>query len=334
MPRNIVFAIDVEPDGRKCGPDDSWGGAAVTVRNLSALRNRLQEGTGAPVRLNWFLRFDPQIERTWGRRDWVAQACPSLLSTALNNGDFTGIHVHMWRWHEARGHWYNDFADAAWRADCLGSSIEGYEAVFGARPVASRFGDRSLQQEDIALLRRSGIRYDLTLEPGAPAHRLSCDRLASCHLPDQRRAPRRPYRPSSEDYLAPRKRGSMREPGEDLWLVPMTVTRSLHWMPLRQPPFLIRTTLPLNLVLRPRRVWAQLSSEMDRETAEPIVFALRCGDLANPRFLASFHFVVQRMARHPGLRRCRFVGIDHAVGVFARSQDEQGQGPSIASHRV
>jgi len=324
MPRNIVFAIDVEPNARKLGLSDSWDGTAVTLREVSALRNRLQEATGAPVRLNWFPRFDPQIQRMWGRRDWVVEACPTLLPTAIGNGDFIGIHVHLWRWHENRGVWFADFANDAWCADCFGASIEGYRSVFGAGPIASRFGDRSLFHRDIALLRRSGIRYDLTLEPGAPSHRLSIDALASCHLPDYRRAPRRPYRPSCGDYLVPREPTSAAEPADDLWLVPMTVTRRSYWVPLKQPPFLIKSTLPLNLVVRPRRAWAHLSVEMDRESPAPIVCVLRSGDLANPGLLANFHFITRRMVRHPLISHCRFVSVDCAVKAFSGSQNKSG----------
>jgi hypothetical protein len=313
-----VFAVDVEPDGRKAGPDDSWEGTAVTLRELSALRHRLHDGTKAPVVLNWFPRFDPHIQRAFGRRDWVVEACPNLFPTAAANADFIGIHIHLWRWHAARGVWFSDFADAAWRAECLGSSVEGYREVFGAPPIATRFGDRMLQHDDVALLRQSGIRYDLTVEPGVPSHRLSIDRLASRHLPDYRGAPRRPYRPSASNYLVPRATG---ESVEDLWLVPVTVTGRSYWIPLRHSPFLIRTTLPLNLVLRPGRAWAELSAEMDREAPEPIVSVLRSGDLSNPGLLANFRFITQRMANHPRIGHCRFVGVDRAVEAFAASQN-------------
>jgi hypothetical protein len=56
-------------------------------------------------------------------------------------------------------------------------------------------------------------------------------------------------------------------PEDDFWMVPMTVTSGLHWLPLRCPPFLVRCALPLNLVLRPRQVWEQLASEMDQDAA-------------------------------------------------------------------
>src|SRR5690349_17005992 len=80
MSRFIIFAIDVEPDGRKSIQGDRWDGVAITMRELAGLRCQLEEITRAPVHFNWFLRCDPQIERTWGRRDWVAEACPALLA--------------------------------------------------------------------------------------------------------------------------------------------------------------------------------------------------------------------------------------------------------------
>jgi hypothetical protein len=68
---------------------------------------------------------------------------------------------------------------------------------------------------------------------------------------------------------------------------------------------------------------------MERQTAEPIVFVLRSGDLATPGFLANFRFVTQRMARQPDIGGCRFVGVDQAVEEFARSLVEEE--PSIVS---
>ena len=102
MPRNVVFAIDLEPDEYKSGPTDSWRGTHITLAQLSSWRRRLEEQSQAPVDFNWFFRFDPQIERNWGRRDWVFQACPDLLRAVERHADLTGIHVHTWRWDEGR----------------------------------------------------------------------------------------------------------------------------------------------------------------------------------------------------------------------------------------
>jgi len=82
----------------------------------------------------------------------------------------------------------------------------------------------------------------------------------------------------------------------------------------------------MNLVLRPRRVWAQLRHELDRDSAEPLVFILRSGDLAQPSWLANFRFVTERLSSHPRMRNCRFVRVDRAVQEFAKAQ------PVTATH--
>jgi hypothetical protein len=318
--RHIVFAIDVEPDARKPDRDDPWAGLGITLRELSKLRLQMEKLSKAPSRFNFFLRFDPQIEQVSGRWDWVRQAHPSFISWLQEHGDFTGIHPHFWRWSQDRKHWFNDFADPHWRAHCLRTTIEGYRSVFGVRPIASRFGDGWLSSELIPLLKEEGIRYDLTTEPGVPSHPIFDDPDASAWAPDYRKAPRVPYHPSEADFLVPRLR-SMREASEStLWMVPLTTTAAPAWVRMRRFPFLQKSSLTLNMVLYPRKVWDHLSAEIDRVCAEPLVLVLRCGDLVNPDFLRNFGFVAERLAAHPGLRQCRFTGVDEAVENFVQAQ--------------
>jgi hypothetical protein len=316
-PRNIVFLIDVEPDERKAGPGGSWEGSAIAFRELGALRTRLQEKTGAAVRFNWMPRFDPQIEHNWKRRDWVVHACPELLPTIAAHGDFAGIHVHLWRWHHRHGDWFTDSDNLDWRAECFGRSVEGYRSVFGSHPVASRFGDRSLLHQDVALLRQHGIRYDLTVEPGSPACNISGDTLAS-PMPDYRRAPRLPYQPSAADYLTP----APHTRPEGLWLVPLSVSRRPHWVPVRSSPFM-RSAVPFNLVLRPRRVSAEFALQIACDAPEPVVCVLRSGDLANPAYRGRFRRVVERLLGHPAMARCRFTGVDSAIADFAARKPKE-----------
>jgi hypothetical protein len=314
--RCLVFAIDVEPDGQEFGPEDPWHGTHIALEQLSFWRDRFKHACQSPVHFNWFFRFDPQIEHTWRRRDWVMEACPDLLPTVQREGDLTGIHVHVAKWDSARGGWVNDFGDAGWRAHCLATSADTHRAIFGAPPMASRFGHRAIWNEDVAVLKQHGIRFDLTVEPGAPSHPLSRDPHASALLPDYRRAPRVPYQPSQEDYLRPQ---SDPDPAQDFWMIPISVTRRPHWHLLKRPPFLVRQCLPMNLVLRPRQVWAQLASELERDSAEPLVMVLRSGDLAHSRFLANFRWVMERLSRHLGLSQWRVAGVDQAVEEFVKT---------------
>jgi hypothetical protein len=314
MPRNIVFAIDVEPDPIRCGPEESWEGTAITLRELSALRNRVQQRTGMPFRLNWFARFDRKMERAWGP-DWVPQAW--LLNTAHSNGDFIGVQVHLWKWQEGSG-WFNDSANPEWRTECLNSAIEGYRGLLGESPTASRFGDRTLLQRDIQPLRAAGIHYDLTLEPAHPGAKKSSEAAIA---DEYREVSRKPYRPSPIDFLQPQYPSSALPADQDLWLVPLTLTKRPQWLRVKGAPFVVRTRLALNMVLRPRGVWTQISSEINRDTAEPIVIVLRSGELADPFLLGNLRLFLENLAQSPRLPSVRFVGADEAVASFAKSQD-------------
>jgi hypothetical protein len=53
------------------------------------------------------------------------------------------------------------------------------------------------------------------------------------------------------------------------------------------------------------------------DCAEPLVILLRSGDLAQPHFLANFRYVTERMARHAGIGRCRFLAVDAAMERYA-----------------
>lgn len=318
--RFVVFAIDVEPDGRMDVRGDRWQGAGVTLRELTGLRAGIEEVSQARVRFNWFLRFDAQIERTWGRFDWLRVYWPDLLPWLERHRDFTGIHTHFLRWHDRRGRWFSDFADEAWCADCLHGAIEGYRAAFGAGPAASRFGDRWLSNALVAQLRAEGVRYDLTLEPGRPDHPVPSDPLATAATPDYRRAPRVPYRPSATDFLVPARHSAAESSSPSLWLVPLTTTEPADWGLVRRFPYLLRRSRPFNLVLNPQTLWTHLAREIDRQCAEPLVMVLRSGDLGNPRFLKNYRYVTSRLARHPGLAGCRFTGVDEALEHFIQAQ--------------
>ncbi len=309
--RCVLLAVDVEPDGRT-HLDGGWSGSAIAVRELSALRVRLQEAISDRICINWFFRFDPQIEQTWGRADWVRQACPDLLEEVARHGDYTGIHPHFWKWSESRKTWYSEFGDPTWLAECVARSIAGYRTVFGVAPEASRMGDRWLCDSLIPVLERAGIRYDLTIEPGIPDVPIP-GAAASSWLPDYRRAPRVPYHPSPEDFL-------MASPNGSLWIVPLSTTDPPQWTPVRRFPFLMKVRRSPNWVLRPQSLWRFLEAEMQRSSAVPLTLVLRSGDLGNPAFLANFRYVAERLARHSDLARCRFTSVAEAMDIWIAHQ--------------
>jgi len=290
-PRCVLWLIDVEPDARKpvCGVRGGWEGTREALPLIEAARRELEKRTATPVVINWFFRFDPQIEQTWGRADHALAVAPDLLGTIASHGDYAGIHPHLWRWHPHARDWFNDFSDA-WMEHCLDTAVATFASVFDRRPEASRFGDRWLNDTAMRALAARGIRYDLSLEPGRPAEPPLRDRLASGMLPDTRNAPRVPFQ---------------RDGAAGPWIVPLT-TSAPRWQPVWYRPLIARASVNPNLGSWPALVAPHLEHELARRSEEPLVIVLRTGDFCSRRRQAWFRRNLARMLAHPGLDRCVF----------------------------
>ena len=196
------------------------------------------------------------------------------------------------------------------------ASIAAFQRLFGRVPEASRFGDRWLSQPAVELLQASGIRFDLTIEPGLPDEPVFDDPRATGRLPDYRAAPREPYRPSSGDFLVPLRGAAS---ADALWMVPVTTTRPV-WRLTRWPPWVVKASRPLNLALRSSYVWPHLRAQLETTTAVPLVVVVRTGDLGRPRFARNFRRTTRAMLAHPGLARCEFTDPPTAVARWQTSQ--------------
>lgn len=308
--RSILFLIDVEPDARKTRDGaEGWEGSDAAIEHLERLRLQLEEATGASVQLNWFLRADPQIQQTWGRADWVAEACPRIMHAIADRGDYSGIHPHLWRWHAQRREWFNELSDPAWTSECLHMAVDAYERIFGSPPEACRFGDRWLDQHVVALLRELGIRYDLTIEPGMADTPIHDDPQATSWLPDYRSAKREPYVPSSENFLVPAKQPA--EPAS-LWMIPISTTVPA-WRLVRRPPYLLKASRSPNLALSSSYVWPHIRAQLEQGGDAPLSVVLRSGDLTNRTFLGNFLRTTGELVRHPTLGRCEFTNPATAI---------------------
>ena len=163
-----VLCIDVEPDERcPSWPLERWPGFDALLQQVPRLRDRLEQATGRPVGLGWFLRMDPQIELAHGDAGWVAHHHRRDLESLLASGDELGLHPHSWRWVGER--WVSDQADPGWVAHCALTSFDAYESAFGHRCRAYRYGDRFRSDDLTRLVVDRGIEVDLTPEPGMPA---------------------------------------------------------------------------------------------------------------------------------------------------------------------
>lgn len=319
----ILFLIDVEPDARKTDgiADGGWKGSDDALEHLDRLRHQFEDATGAPVQFNWFLRADPQIEATWGRLDWLAESCPRIVRAICDSGDFRGMHIHMWRWSEARRLWFNDFSDPEWTAQCLGSSIDGFKLIFGDAPTACRFGDRWLNQHAVDLMRASGIRYDLTIEPGMPDVPIHDDPNATGSTPDYRGALREPYVPSSENFLEAAEESAAVNPDGSAALCMVPLTTSLPaWRLVRRPPYLMKASRSPNLALSSSHVLPHLQSQLASETQALVTIVLRSGDLSDPDFRGNFLRTTSALVRESSLARWEFTNPARAVEMIRASR--------------
>ena len=307
--RPIVLVIDVEPDGRAIlDRDNGWKGSIDALGHLKRLRDELGTATGMPVKFNWFIRADPQIAGTWGRAEWVAEACPQIIHDIESHDDYRGIHVHMWKWSEPRMTWYTEFDDVAWVEECVATSISAFTRIFGAAPAANRFGDRWISTEAVGVLRRSGILLDLTVEPGLPDMPIHDDPHGTGWLPDFRGAPREPYAPLGDDYMlaAPTP-----DPNE-LWMLPLTTSKPA-WRFVRRAPYIVHGSRSPNLVLDHSTVWPIIRAALDKPSYNPVVIVLRSGDLSSRRFLRNYLRTTAELVRHPALGYCELTTADEAI---------------------
>ena len=157
-------------------------------------------------------------------------------------------------------------------------------------------------------LHRTGIMYDITVEPDLPDVPVHDDPNATRWLPDFRGAPREPWTPSAGNFLVPGNRAH----ANDLWMLPATTSKRA-WRLVRRAPYLMHVAGSPNLALDSAKVWGGISHALDKPGHTPIVIVFRSGDLANPRFLKNFLHTTQQLVRHPALPFCQFTDPADAV---------------------
>ena len=295
----MVIMVDLEPDERTFPPDDPqpWRGFEQMAEKVGPLRERLAQITGAPVAFSWFLRMDPQVERTWGSSTWAAEQYATELAALHAAGDELALHTHTWRIDEERKEWVADFADPAWAEHCLEVGMAAFGEAFGRPPRMHRFGDHFLTPPLLAKLADHGIVADFSLEPGWPETGPTgpwVDERWEGRLPDMRAVPNRPYRSSVERFP---------EPDEENPL-------PLLLVPLYSPPGL-RRRQRLPLPPDSRHFTSRLAFELTTKTPALLPMTLR-SDAALGRWEPTVRNL-EHLAMHPGMR---FVTASAAVDRF------------------
>jgi hypothetical protein len=312
----VIFCVDVEPDLRQVSRDarEPWAGYEFTQCYLRDLRPRIEALTGAPAHFSWFLRMDPQVAEPYGSPTWVVDAYREHMDEIQREGDEIGVHPHPYRWLENERAWLQDFGDQAWVDHCLRVSLEAFAAAFGRPCLSLRFGDRWLNTQTVNLAERLGVRFDLTVEPGAPPlPTLMDDERTSGSLPGYRRVPRVPFAPSPADFQ--RRVGRERR---DIRLIPLT---SGHLrLGMRHPRRYLRRLWQNGVRHRaqdtPLSMWRSWSAPdtfdrmLDRAVAAQrrpyLAFAIRSDFGVRPHLLQAVDACVNVLLAHPARSRYRF----------------------------
>jgi len=200
----IVVDVNLEPDLRcpPVGRAATWDGVDATVGLVEAWRAGADDR-----RVTWLWRCDPQVGVVNGDPGWALDRWSDQIDAARGRGDTVGIHTHLWRWSEPIGAFVSDAANADWKTECVGRSVETFTRVAGAPPTVGQMGDAYMDAVILAAYLEHDLRIDLTVEPGAPAReRMVHTEYVTGTMPDRRRSPRVPYHPRTNDPLRSARR--------------------------------------------------------------------------------------------------------------------------------
>jgi hypothetical protein len=200
-PIPTVWRIDVEPDDFQPDVNEQpWDGFVSMVKLVEGLRNRLAARSVRAVHPTWFIRLDPDIERCFGRHDYVVQRHGEEFAQLAHHQDPLGIHVHAHRWDAERSVTFSDYADNVWTTQCLTVAAEIFAQCFGEPVRRSSQGGYFLTEKILDTAIALGIKVDVTPEPGLDAKIAdpSFGAYATAASGDFRICPRQPYYPSRQ----------------------------------------------------------------------------------------------------------------------------------------
>lgn len=310
-----IWRIDVEPDQHQpVVGQKPWGGFATTVALIDRLRGRLGDNSGRSVCPTWMLRMDPDIERCFGRTDFVVRRHADLFERLLARGDPLGIHVHHYRWNAERAVAFSDLADNSWTTHCLEVAADAFQRSFGKPVVRASHGGFFLNETVLDAAVELGIRLDLTVEPGlAP---MTADKSLGSYVTAPSGnfvdCPRHPYYPSRRSFAIASAAAADRRP---ILVVPLTsfdyATALRPWHRQIAHRLLNRPDnhLPLSPWMRwrnPTTYWDLVERAVDEPSAGYFAFATRTDDPTSASHRRVWE-LMDALPDHPIAKRLQFV---------------------------
>jgi hypothetical protein len=314
-PIPAIWRIDIEPDDFQPGSGlPPWTGFIAMADLVERLRRPLADRSGVPVHPTWFLRLDPDIERCYGRADFVVNHYRTEINRLIEHVDPFGIHVHYYRWDERRRVSYSDHADTGWTLHCLDTAVHTFERCFGERPRRASQGGFFVTDAIVDRAIAFGIEADVTAEPGLNALHGGATFGAYTTAPstDFRQYPRRPYYPSRAVLGLP---ASAADTARRMLMVPLSsYDYGRAWSPwykraakgLLGWPYEHVPLNPWKAWPSPGAFWDLVARAADQGPARYAAFAIRTDARCSRRHL-HVRALLEHLPNHPISRRLRFV---------------------------
>ena len=314
-PIPAILRIDIEPDHFQPGSGrPPWTGFVAMLDLVERLRESLADRAGAAMHPTWFLRLDPDIERCYGRSDFVVHQYGKQFDQLRAQGDQFGIHVHYYRWDEERSVPFSDHADTGWTNHCLEVAAHTFERCFGELPRRSSQGAYFVTDAVVDRAIALGIEVDVTPEPGFGSVRegVTFGAYATAPSTDFRHYPRRPYYPSRANLGSP---ANSADDARAMLMVPLTsydynrafgpwhkrlAKRILGW------PYQHLPLNPWEEWPSPAKFWDLVARAADEGPARYAAFAIRTDAAGSEKHLR-FRALLDHLPYHPISRRLRFV---------------------------
>ena len=314
-PIPTVWRIDVEPDQSQPSVGERpWEGFVTTVALVDKLRDRLGDRSGRVLRPTWLLRMDPDIERCFGRLDFVVQRHGELIDQLTAREDPLGIHVHAYRWNPEQAVAFSDYADSSWTNHCLRVAADAFRNAFGRPARLSSHGGYLLTETLVDTAVELGITIDLTVEPGLAAKTADMSFGAYSTAPSTNFIdyPRHPYYPSRRALGVPSSSPADSRP---ILIVPLTAfdyeTALTPWHRRIAKRLLDRPRLhtPLSAWRKwpsPKLYWDLVARAADEQQFRYFAFATRTDDPAS-RSHQNVWDLLEHLPNHPIAERLQFV---------------------------
>lgn len=284
------------------------------VSLVNGLRDRLGDRAGGAPRPTWMVRMDPDIERCFGRVDFVVRRHAELFDQLTARNDILGIHVHAYRWSSERAVAFSDYADASWTTHCLRVAVDAFSNAFGKPVRVASHGGYFLTEALVDVCGELGITADLTVEPGL--HAIPADPSFGAYATAPSTSfidfPRRPYYPTRGALNVPSVSPTDARP---VLIVPLT---SYDYRAVLRPWYRQiahklfgrpHTHLPLNPWKQwpsPKVYWDLVTRAVDEQPTPYLAFATRTDDPAS-RSHQRARELLEYLPNHPIAERLQFV---------------------------